>query len=142
MGKQTIDGHDNPRNIAYIDADGTDLQVIAGVDARHPRLRPRPWQPDAATRTHLRAADRPPHVNLVVIEWDPLGLEQSLPCMTEITVQDASGAESVVRVAAAGDETAFARLIAAHSGASRRSLITALLGGVAAAASSPASSPT
>ena len=39
---QRIDGHDNPRNIAYIDADGTDLQVIAGVDARHPRLRPRP----------------------------------------------------------------------------------------------------
>ena len=35
-------------------------------------------------------------------------------------MQDAPGAESLVRLAAAGDETAFARLIAAHNGAMTR----------------------
>ena len=46
--------------------------------------------------------------------------ETYLPCMTEITVHAFPGTQSLVLLAASGDEAAFARLIAAHSGAMTR----------------------
>ena len=49
-----------------------------------------------------------------------LGREKCLPCMTEITVRNVPGSGSLVQLAAAGDEVAFARLIDAHDPAMGR----------------------
>ena len=46
--------------------------------------------------------------------------DRPLPCMTDIAVQDASAIATTVRLAAEGDEVAFARLVSEHHAAMAR----------------------
>ena len=46
--------------------------------------------------------------------------DRPLPCMTDIAVQDASAVATTVRLAAEGDEVAFARLVSEHHAAMAR----------------------